>query len=350
MALDNDHRKLIVGCHNGKIKVFDLLSGVKINDLEEHGGNSEDVSGEISFIGYGNEDGTIITTAWDRTIKIHDDDRDETKKISDNVLRARCDCHKKDIICGDYSHNLGLIATGGRDNLVRLWDYERMKEADNGIRAHKDEVTIVKFLKPFPLLMTSDSKGVMYIWLLPPWGGDNIKCLVKWCNKHSMEQDIPISAVDVFYEKEGQQFLLLIADEKGDVKIQDISIILKKYKLEEVDITLTNLNYTGKKRLPLERQIDMDTNEETEAMLANRPEQEGELPQGEIKQLYSWTAHKDVIRAIHYIDMTDEPLVFTASYDRMAYIWDLNKNCRGKLIQGYMLKKNYEWDFPLSKY
>ena len=204
MALDNDHRKLIVGCHNGKIKVFDLLSGVKINDLEEHGGNSEDVSGEISFIGYGNEDGTIITTAWDRTIKIHDDDRDETKKISDNVLRARCDCHKKDIICGDYSHNLGLIATGGRDNLVRLWDYERMKEADNGIRAHKDEVTIVKFLKPFPLLMTSDSKGVMYIWLLPPWGGDNIKCLVKWCNKHSMEQDIPISAVDVFYEKEGQ--------------------------------------------------------------------------------------------------------------------------------------------------
>ena len=43
--------------------------------------------------------------------------------------------------------------------------------------------------------------------------------------------------------------------------------------------------------------------------------------------------------------MTDEPLVFTAGMDRMAYIWDLNKNCKGKLIQGYMLKKNYYWDF-----
>jgi len=62
---------------------------------------------------------------------------------------------------------LGLIATGGRDYLVRLWDYEKMKLKEYEIRAHKDEVTIVKFLKPFPLLMTSDSKGIMYIWLLP---------------------------------------------------------------------------------------------------------------------------------------------------------------------------------------
>jgi len=38
MALDNDHRKLIVGSHLGKIKVFDLLSGVQINELDPHGG------------------------------------------------------------------------------------------------------------------------------------------------------------------------------------------------------------------------------------------------------------------------------------------------------------------------
>jgi len=34
-----------------------------------------------------------------------------------------------------------------------------------------------------------------------------------------MEIDIPISAVDVFYKESTQEFLLLIADEKGDVKI-----------------------------------------------------------------------------------------------------------------------------------
>ena len=70
MALDKEHRKLIVGSHLGRIKVFDLLSGVTINQLDSH---SEE-NGEISFIGYADEDLNIITTAWDKTIKIHKDD------------------------------------------------------------------------------------------------------------------------------------------------------------------------------------------------------------------------------------------------------------------------------------
>tara|TARA_B110000285_G_scaffold150810_1_gene168348 strand:+ start:517 stop:681 length:165 start_codon:yes stop_codon:yes gene_type:complete len=41
----------------------------------------------------------------------------------------------------------------------------------------------------------------------------------------------------------------------------------------------------------------------------------------------------------------------------MAYIWGLERGekgdaytCRGKLLQGYMMKPNYYWDFPLTKY
>ena len=196
MALDKEHRKLIVGSHLGRIKVFDLLSGVTINQLDSH---SEE-NGEISFIGYADEDLNIITTAWDKTIKIHKDDRDEQKKASDNVMRSKKMCHKKDIISGDYAHNLGLIATGGRDFKVRIWEYERMKFEDE-IIAHKDEVTTVKFLRPFPLLMTADSKGVMYIWLLANSKTmEERKCLVRWVNKNSMEIDIPISAVDSYYD------------------------------------------------------------------------------------------------------------------------------------------------------
>ena len=36
MALDNDHRKIIVGSTGGQVKVFDLLSGVRINYLDPH--------------------------------------------------------------------------------------------------------------------------------------------------------------------------------------------------------------------------------------------------------------------------------------------------------------------------
>lgn len=44
-------------------------------------------------------------------------------------------------------------------------------------------------------------------------------------------------------------------------------------------------------------------------------------------------------------------MVFTAGLDRMAYIWDRNtKECRGRLIQGYMMQKKYNWNFVLNNY
>jgi WD40 repeat protein len=49
-----------------------------------------------------------------------------------------------------------LIATGSRDNSVRIWDYERVKLEDELI-GHTSEVTILKFLKPFPILLTADN-------------------------------------------------------------------------------------------------------------------------------------------------------------------------------------------------
>lgn len=86
------------------------------------------------------------------------DDKTELKSPKANLLRGKKNCHKKDITCGDYSHNLGLIATGSRDSTVRIWDYERVKFEEE-ITAHKAEIVIVKFIKPFPLLLTADNSG-----------------------------------------------------------------------------------------------------------------------------------------------------------------------------------------------
>ncbi len=52
MDFDKNHRKLIVGDHLGHVKVFDLLSGVMIHELDGH----DPQDGEISFIGYVGDD------------------------------------------------------------------------------------------------------------------------------------------------------------------------------------------------------------------------------------------------------------------------------------------------------
>lgn len=123
MEFDEHHRKLIIGDSLGHLKVYDILSGIMTHELQAHG--KED--GEISYIGYGGEDDTIITIGWDKTIKVHRDDRSETILLKDKVLRNNPNTHVKDVICGDYAHYLGLIATGSRDKLVKVWDYERLQ-------------------------------------------------------------------------------------------------------------------------------------------------------------------------------------------------------------------------------
>jgi WD40 repeat protein len=104
--------------------VYDMLSGIMTHELQAHGKEGD---GEISYIGYGGEDGTIITIGWDKTIKVHRDERIEHRTADENVLRGTPYTHSKDVISGDYAHYLGYIATGSRDKLVKVWDYERVQ-------------------------------------------------------------------------------------------------------------------------------------------------------------------------------------------------------------------------------
>ena len=61
-----------------------------------------------------------------------------------------------------------------------------------------------------------------------------------------------------------------------------------------------------------------------------KPDPTPELDEGKLIQINDWSAHDDVVKSIQFIAATDEPLVFTASLDRMAYIWDLHKNPKRK--------------------
>ena len=196
MTLDEEHRKLIVGSHQGKLKIYDLQSGIEVLELEEH----NEADGLVSFIGYGGNDHTIITCGWDRTIKVHMDEVIAAKKPAN--LRGKPECHKKEIMCGSYGHNLGLIATGSQDCRAKVWDYERVILLDEFI--HKNEVQIVHFIKPFPLLLTSDSSGTLRIWIVrpPPPAKPHADCrkLVTKLDNMSIEKEVPVTAIDTHYD------------------------------------------------------------------------------------------------------------------------------------------------------
>ena len=137
---------------------------------------------------------------------VHMDQYSETNK--ETVRRGKVDCHRKEIICGDYAQNLGLIATGSRDNQVKLWDYEKMLEQE-AITVHNNEVQICHFLKPFPLLLTSDSAGHIYIWLTkrdPKMS--HLECMA-YMRHQDMNKAVPVTAINSYYNEKTGEFLLL---------------------------------------------------------------------------------------------------------------------------------------------
>lgn len=137
--------------------------------------------------------------------------------------------------------------------LVKVWDYERV-QVQHTITAHRSEVCIVKFLKPFPLLLTADQSGILYIWLTKPKIAE-AQLILTWRNLKNIKEQPPITAVDSYYHREKDQavsdakFMLFIGDEAGKVTVQDLSAILKKIDdLQELDVT--DPKKSGLKRNP----------------------------------------------------------------------------------------------------
>lgn len=96
-----------------------------------------------------------------------------------------------------------------------------------------EPVTVVKFIKPFPLLITSDTGGYLYIWLTKPHKQAG-ECMLSWRNTFTLQQNCPITVIDTYYrpatgegETENEVFLLLIGDEMGNVRVQDIRALLQ---------------------------------------------------------------------------------------------------------------------------
>lgn len=134
---------------------------------------------------------------------------------------------------------------------MRIWDYERVKFEDE-IHAHTSEVVIVKFIKPFPLLLTADNSGCLLVWLTKPHPKAK-SCLVSWRNMFTLQKMCPITSVDSHYDEKTGTFLLCVGDEMGYIRVQDLSSILVEFNLKPVDVVTKNHKRNPWRVLPIEK-------------------------------------------------------------------------------------------------
>ena len=338
LCLDETSRKIIVGDHAGKIAMFDPMSGVLLKTFRAH---LQETSG-LCYVG---ADHTLISCSWDRSIVIHNDTADigVTGKPRE-IFRVIKEAHSSDILCMTYFPALDLIVTGSRDCTARLWNYETCK-LEGILMGHSSDIVCVRFLEPYPLLLVSDANGVLSIWKVKCADTEPAAaCLVKWNNMHTLERTSSVTALS-HCNLEGR-LLIILGDEKGDLRILNVTAILTELQLKEA--TLIRSKPRNPTRL-VEVTIDVSsksTNARSaqggDAFIPCHPRLDDHV----VVQIAQWKAHTEAIKTLHYVEETVEPVLFTAGLDQMARLWSLSGELKGTLKQGQAKTK---WDFALRQ-
>ena len=182
----------------------------------------------------------------------------------------------------------------------------------------------------------------MYIWLTKPHPQAG-ECVLQWRNQQNLKDKCPITAVDSYYNEEEQQFWLFQGDESGQIRVQNLwaCIDAVEPKLEPIDVSVNNPKRNAHREFEFRVETDGKSKEERKKFEEDDDGQRAKdtvplLKEGQIQQVFSQQdAHSDVIRSIQYINVTDKPLIMTASLDRKVRIIDMQGADHGTLKQGY---------------
>ena len=123
---------------------------------------------------YANEHAVAVTASWDGAVQIYDDTEDGGSVL----LRRMTGGHAGDVTALAFSYHLNLVATGASDGAVVVWDFEFCRLLGRTDRALAS-VTNLRFVDPYPLLLSSDGAGAFHLWAAPP-SSEAFCCLAAW--------------------------------------------------------------------------------------------------------------------------------------------------------------------------
>lgn len=228
--------------------VFDYSNGSKIKQFESH-------RSEISSIEYCNEDKCLLTTSWDRSLRLFDDNS------KNPLLRGITNAHDADITQLAYSYTLGLVATSSSDGVIKVWDYVYFSYEGQCSPTPSPTATSLAFFDPYPLLVSSHDDGSISFWLVRPWKFGEAYQLLHRIHLDELV-DISVTGLRLFYDLSGGEeisegvtegrHLVVTADEKGFVTIYSISELIRSMNITaipESKLPHTTPNYNPRRQV-----------------------------------------------------------------------------------------------------
>ena len=152
-SFNNNSNMILTGSYDKTCKIYDVKNGDILFNFKEH-------NKEISNCFFNPKDNNIIiTNSLDGLSKIYD------LRNGENSLKTFDDHSKKEILSSDISSNGKYLITGGGDNLINLYDIEKM-ERIKSFEGHEKEINSLHFNygNEITKILSGDSFGQCRLW------------------------------------------------------------------------------------------------------------------------------------------------------------------------------------------
>jgi WD40 repeat protein len=185
VVMDETERRVFVAMHAGTLLVVDVFTGFVLHTLR-------DLTKEVAYMGYSARYALLVAISWDKTVKIYNDTIATEKNI--DALRIIKNAHPTEIIAGSFSEHLMLMATTTREGELRLWDFEKGNFIGR-VRTTGKEIIALRFLDPYPLLVTSDVSGTLALHVVRPHVLEG-QCPIVWKNMFTIMKASQVTSIE----------------------------------------------------------------------------------------------------------------------------------------------------------
>eukprot|EP00931_Biecheleriopsis_adriatica_P117532 TRINITY_DN93038_c0_g1_i1.p1 TRINITY_DN93038_c0_g1~~TRINITY_DN93038_c0_g1_i1.p1 ORF type:complete len:1183 (+),score=279.83 TRINITY_DN93038_c0_g1_i1:19-3567(+) len=250
-CLSDNGKKLYLGDAKGRVQAHGLNNGAVLTQFDKH---PSDISGLSIWKGTNK----VFSSSWDGTVKIHTDEGSRPAQV-----KAEFKNHRDGVTCLNCSPELLLLASGGMDMQVVLYDLKTMK-FETALSRFQHVIADLDFLPKRCLLVVADQGGHVSFWRVRPHP-DQWSCVFHFRNLPIINgllpsvtevpppaQPVPVCALRVVDDGEGisrpwkteeeegiDEFeppLLFTADTKGILRVWGIAQLCEKKGLHEVDV------------------------------------------------------------------------------------------------------------------
>lgn len=261
-CVSDNGRKIYLGDSKGRVQSFGLQNGAPLSVFDQH-------PTDISCLTIWKGTNKVFSSSWDGTVKIHTDEGSRSPQ-----LKAEFKNHRDGVTCLRCSPELLLLASGGTDMQVVLYDLKTMKY-ENALARFQHVIAAVDFLPKRCLLIVADQGGHLSFWRMRPHP-EQWTCIFHFRNLPIINgvlpsvtemppaaPAVPVCALRVSEEQlslpseEGGEEeiieppLIYTADSKGVLRVWTVSAMCKKRDVHAVDVKdLFEQQRTGKMQSP----------------------------------------------------------------------------------------------------